>query len=249
MSWRNRVEKLEQLLRAWRKTATAATDQTHLAHLARHGGLKQRNTGEQGMVRAGQRHRRHGGNAALCAALMAREAGASVQLLEASPREWRGGNSQHTRNLRRMHETPQDVLADTYTEEEFRQDLLKVTGDQTDEKLARLVIRASRTCRGWMRSHGVHFQPSLSGALHTARTNAFFMGGGKALINADYRSAMQRGVRVRALRRSGRSHRTRWPAVRRRIREGRAHRGAELRTCRWRLRVQPRMAARGLGSQ
>ena len=41
-----------------------------------------------------------GGNAALCAALVAREAGASVMLLEAAPREWRGGNSMHTRNLR-----------------------------------------------------------------------------------------------------------------------------------------------------
>ena len=40
-----------------------------------------------------------------------------------------------------------------------------------------------------MRSHGVHFQPPLSGALHVARTNAFFMGGGKALVNAYYRSA------------------------------------------------------------
>ena len=39
-----------------------------------------------------------GGNAALCAALTAREQGASVLLLEAAPREWRGGNSQHTRN-------------------------------------------------------------------------------------------------------------------------------------------------------
>jgi tricarballylate dehydrogenase len=96
-----------------------------------------------------------------------------------------------------MHDSPQDVLADAYTEEEFWQDLLKVTSGQTDEKLARLVIRASSTCRDWMRSHGVHFQPSLSGALHTARTNAFFMGGGKALINAYYRSAMKRGVRVR----------------------------------------------------
>ena len=55
-----------------------------------------------------------GGNAALCAALMAREAGASVMLLEAAPREWRGGNSQHTRNLRCMHDAPQDVLVDAY---------------------------------------------------------------------------------------------------------------------------------------
>jgi tricarballylate dehydrogenase len=138
-----------------------------------------------------------GGNAALCAALTAREAGASVLLLEAAPREWRGGNSMHTRNLRCMHDAPQDVLVEAYSEEEYWQDLLKVTAGHTDEALARLVIRASATCRPWMRRHGVHFQPSLSGALHTARTNAFFMGGGKALVNAFYRSAESLGVRVR----------------------------------------------------
>lgn len=138
-----------------------------------------------------------GGNAALCAALMAREAGASVLLLEAAPRAWRGGNSAHTRNLRCMHDAPQDVLVDAYPEEEYWQDLLKVTGGITNEHLARLTIRASSTCRDWMRSHGVHFQPPLSGALHVARTNAFFMGGGKALVNAYYRSAERLGVRVR----------------------------------------------------
>ncbi|QQX87519.1 FAD-dependent tricarballylate dehydrogenase TcuA [Cupriavidus necator] len=138
-----------------------------------------------------------GGNAALCAALMAREAGASVLLLESAPRAWRGGNSQHTRNLRCMHDAPQDVLVDAYPEEEYWQDLLKVTGGITDEHLARLVIRASSTCRPWMRRHGVRFQPPLSGALHVARTNAFFMGGGKALVNAYYRSAEAMGVQVR----------------------------------------------------
>lgn len=138
-----------------------------------------------------------GGNAALCAALMAREAGAGVLLLEAAPRAWRGGNSGHTRNLRCMHDAPQDVLVEAYPEEEYWQDLLKVTGGQTDEHLARLTIRASSTCRDWMRRHGVHFQPPLSGALHVARTNAFFMGGGKALVNAYYRSAERLGVRVR----------------------------------------------------
>ena len=137
-----------------------------------------------------------GGNAALCAALMAAEAGAQVRLLEAAPRAWRGGNSSHTRNLRCMHEAPQDVLVDAYPEEEFWQDLLKVTGGQTNEHLARLVIRASSTCRDWMRRHGVHFQPPLSGALHVARTNAFFMGGGKALVNAYYRSAERLGVAI-----------------------------------------------------
>ncbi|MEY4882279.1 MAG: hypothetical protein RIS34_133 [Pseudomonadota bacterium] len=138
-----------------------------------------------------------GGNAALCAALMAREAGATVQVLEAAPRAWRGGNSSHTRNLRCMHDAPQDVLTGAYPEEEFWQDLYKVTGGQTQEQLARLAIRESSHCRDWMRRHGVHFQPSLSGTLHLSRTNAFFMGGGKALMNAYYRSAEKLGVRIR----------------------------------------------------
>ena len=137
-----------------------------------------------------------GGNAALCSALMAREAGASVLVLEASPKEWRGGNSQHTRNLRCMHDGPQDVLVDSYTEEEYWQDLLKVTGGITNEKLARMVIRESSRCRDWMRKHGVRFQPPLSGTLHVARTNAFFMGGGKALMNAYYHSAEKLGIDI-----------------------------------------------------
>jgi tricarballylate dehydrogenase len=127
---------------------------------------------------------------------MAREAGASVLVLEASPKEWRGGNSQHTRNLRCMHDGPQDVLVDSYTEEEYWQDLLKVTGGITNEKLARMVIRESSRCRDWMRKHGVRFQPPLSGTLHVARTNAFFMGGGKALMNAYYHSAEKLGIDI-----------------------------------------------------
>ena len=106
-----------------------------------------------------------GGNAALCAALAAREAGASVCLLEAAPRDWRGGNSVHTRNLRCMHEAPQGVLTDAYPEEEFWQDLLKVTAGKTDEAMARLAIRESARVRTWMQRHGVRFQPSLSGTL------------------------------------------------------------------------------------
>ena len=138
-----------------------------------------------------------GGNAALCAALTAREAGATVLLLESAPPAWRGGNSQHTRNLRCMHEAPQDVLTEAYPEEEYWQDLKKVTDGITNEALARLVIRASSNCRDWMRRHGVHFQASLSGTLHLSRTNAFFLGGGKALVNAYYRSAEQLGVHIR----------------------------------------------------
>ncbi len=118
-------------------------------------------------------------------------------LLEAAPREWRGGNSSHTRNLRCMHDAPQDVLTDVYSEEEFWQDLLKVTGGKTTESMARLAIREGSGSRDWMRRHGVRFQPSLSGTLHLSRTNAFFMGGGKALVNAYYLSADKLGVQIR----------------------------------------------------
>jgi len=138
-----------------------------------------------------------GGNAALCAALMAKEAGASVLLLESAPKEWRGGNSAHTRNIRSMHDAPEDVMSEAYPEEEYWQDVMKVTGGITDEKLARLTIRASSQCRDWMQKHGVRFQPPLSGTLNLSRTNAFFMGGGKALVNAYYRSAEKLGVKIR----------------------------------------------------
>jgi tricarballylate dehydrogenase len=137
-----------------------------------------------------------GGNAALCAALTAREAGASVTVLESAPPEFRGGNSRHTRNMRCMHAAPTDVLTDAYPEDEYFADLLRVTGGQTDEQLARIVIRESPDCTSWMKAHGVRFQPSLGGTLHLGRTNAFFLGGGKALMNTYYAAAQKHGIRV-----------------------------------------------------
>ena len=137
-----------------------------------------------------------GGNAALCAALVARESGVSVAVLECAPPEYRGGNSRHTRNMRCMHEAPTDVLTDEYTEEEYFSDLLRVTEGKTTEQLARLVIRDSLPTTRWMKSCGARFQPSLEGTLHLGRTNAFFLGGGKALMNAYYAAAAKRGIRV-----------------------------------------------------
>lgn len=137
-----------------------------------------------------------GGNAALCAALTARSAGASVLLLESAPRHFRGGNSRHTRNLRCMHDGPAHPLTGSYRAEEYWQDLLDVTGGRTNETLARMVIAGTAGCRDWMTAHGVRFQPSLGGALHLSHTNAFFLGGGKALINAYYRAAARLGVEV-----------------------------------------------------
>ncbi|WP_425040668.1 FAD-dependent tricarballylate dehydrogenase TcuA [Primorskyibacter sp. S187A] len=137
-----------------------------------------------------------GGNAALCAAITAAEAGASVLILEAAPKAYRGGNSRHTRNFRCMHSGPLGPLVESYSEEEYFDDLLKVTKGKTDEHLARLAIRTSEECLPWMQDHGVRFQPSLSGTLSLARTNAFFLGGGKGLVNAYYRTAEALGVQV-----------------------------------------------------
>ena len=178
---------------------------------------------------------------------MAREAGASVLLLKRAPKRLARRQFARTRATCAACTTRRRTCCvEAYPEEEYWQDLLKVTGGPTDETLARLAIRASSTCRDWMRRHGVHFQPPLSGALHLSRTNAFFMGGGKALVNAYYRSAEALGVRVRydapvdALELAGRPLR-RGPDRRERIEAQR------LRARRRRLRVQPRMAARGLG--
>ena len=137
-----------------------------------------------------------GGNAALCAAITARQAGASVLLVESAPKAFRGGNSRHTRNLRAMHDQPNDVLTDAYKEDEYWDDLLRVTGGNTNEELARMTIRASSGVFGWMKNAGVRFQPSLTGTLNLGRTNAFFLGGGKALVNAYYLTAERLGVEV-----------------------------------------------------
>jgi tricarballylate dehydrogenase len=138
-----------------------------------------------------------GGNAGLSAALTAREAGASVVVIESAPRAFRGGNSRHTRNLRCLHARPSDLLTGIYGEQEFFDDLLRVTGGQTDETLARLVVRGSRDCVPWMMRHGARLQSSLRGTLHLSRTNVFFLGGGKALMNSYYSAAERLGIAVR----------------------------------------------------
>ena len=127
-----------------------------------------------------------GGNAALCAALTARQAGRSVVVIERAPRHMRGGNSRHTRNLRCAHTAPTAVLTGAYDEDEFLADLHRVNGGESNEALTRLLIRRSYDCAGWMESCGVRFQAALRGTLHLSRTNAFFLGGGKALMNTYY---------------------------------------------------------------
>src|SRR4051794_24197899 len=91
-----------------------------------------------------------GGNAALCAAISARRSGASVLVVEAAPKFYRGGNTRHTRNMRCAHDAATEILTGPYTEEEFWDDLLRVTGGRTDEELARFMIRESKEILGWI---------------------------------------------------------------------------------------------------
>jgi tricarballylate dehydrogenase len=137
-----------------------------------------------------------GGNAGLCAALSARQAGASVLVLERAPRYLRGGNSRHTRNFRCAHAAPTEQLTESYPVEEFLGDLNRVTESQGDSELSRLLITRSAGCPEWMRQFGVRFQSSLRGTLHLSRTNLFFLGGGKALMNTYYAAAERAGIQV-----------------------------------------------------
>jgi len=137
-----------------------------------------------------------GGNAALCAAIQAARDGARVLVVESATEDFRGGNTRHTRNMRLAHAEGNGILTGPYPVEEFLDDLLGVTKGRTDEPLARLLLERSTTMWDWMTSNGVSFAKSLEGSLSLGRTNAFFLGGGRAMLNALYRTARGLGVEV-----------------------------------------------------
>ncbi|MGH7886304.1 MAG: FAD-dependent tricarballylate dehydrogenase TcuA [Candidatus Binatia bacterium] len=137
-----------------------------------------------------------GGNAGLCAAISARRAGARVLVLESAIKDFRGGNSRHTRDIRYMHRAASGFVTGAYEEAEFWQDLLGVTGGATNERLARLTIRESETLGDWMAANGVRWQKPLRGTLHLTRSNLFMLGGGKAMMNAYYDTAAKLGVEI-----------------------------------------------------
>lgn len=137
-----------------------------------------------------------GGNAALCAAISARRAGASVLLVERASREWRGGNSKYTRNIRCVHDDDDPVMPGRYTEDEMTVDLAGVTGEGSDAELTRMAIKRSRDAPAWMEANGIRWQQALHGTLQLGRTNRFFLGGGKALVNTYVTTAEDLGVKV-----------------------------------------------------
>jgi tricarballylate dehydrogenase len=137
-----------------------------------------------------------GGSAALCAAIAARRRGATVRLVEQAPAALRGGNTRHARNFRLMHDRPEWYVPDAYGEDAFYRDLVRVTHGATDEPLARLLIRGSATIAQWLGGNGVRLQNPADGAMPYSKRTAFFLGGGKAMINALYATAAKLGVAI-----------------------------------------------------
>ena len=138
-----------------------------------------------------------GGNAALCAAMAARGTGARVLVLERAPEHMRGGNTRHTRNIRCTHAAGDQYFSGAYTEQEHLEDLIGVTGAPANLDLAKMAVRESSKLPGWMSAHGVNWQQPLAGTLHLGRTNRWFLGGGKALLNTYYRTASRMGIALR----------------------------------------------------
>ena len=115
------------------------------------------------------------GNAAICAALAASDAGAKVLVLERAPRSEAGGNSRFTAGAIRfaydgvddlralMPDLTDDEVANTdfgtYTENEFYADMGRITDYRTDPDLAHALVSKSRETVMWMASHGVRFAP------------------------------------------------------------------------------------------
>src|SRR6266511_6310959 len=115
------------------------------------------------------------GNAALCAALAARDQGARVAIIEAAREDEAGGNSRFAggvmrfqydtvRDLQRVCDIPDgevhDVDWDSNTTEEFYDDMFRVTSMRTDPKLSEILVTRSLDAMVWLRSQGVLFSPN-----------------------------------------------------------------------------------------
>ena len=115
------------------------------------------------------------GNAAFCAALAARESGASVVVFERAPEAEMGGNTRFTAGaIRCVYDGLDDLRAympdlseeeiaisdfGTYTAEEYFDDMFRVTQYRCDADLVEVMVRNSRETMLWMRDQGVRFVP------------------------------------------------------------------------------------------
>jgi tricarballylate dehydrogenase len=161
-----------------------------------------------------------GGNAALCAALSAREQGASVLVLERAPVEERGGNTAYTDGLMRVvYDGADDIIAlcpdltadeiasadfGAYTEDDFFDDMARITQHRTDPDLCELLVRGSRETLRWMRDQGVRFMPNFGRQAFRVDGKFKFWGGatiavssgGPGLVDSLYAAAEKRGIQV-----------------------------------------------------
>lgn len=131
--------------------------------------------------------------AALCAAISACRAGASVGMIEAAPLSQRGGNTRHSRNLRIHHEAPSPLFPDAYPKTDFLTDLKQAAQADHTSPLAHLLVTRSATLPDWLAAQGVVFQTT---DIPYSRKTAFFLGGGMAALNALYATAERLGVHI-----------------------------------------------------
>jgi tricarballylate dehydrogenase len=136
-----------------------------------------------------------GGNAGLVAAITARRHAPRVLVVERAQAPMRGGNTRHTRNIRCVHHRA-DEFTGPYPSDELWRDLCSVGTGPSNDKLAELTVRESETVPAWMSEHGVRWQRPLTGTLQLGRTNRFFLGGGKALVNTYHRAAARMGITI-----------------------------------------------------
>jgi tricarballylate dehydrogenase len=115
-----------------------------------------------------------GGNAALCAALSAHDHGARVLVLEAAPREDRGGNSRFAGTVfRATHQGMEQVkkllceeaMADAelcgmlpYTEQDYSRDLAKLSHGRNDKTISDVMVKQGWETLEWMKSKGVKWE-------------------------------------------------------------------------------------------
>ena len=161
-----------------------------------------------------------GGNAALCAALAANEAGASVVVLERAPEAESGGNSRYTSGSLRFSYNSVDnlraVLRDlsdaeietmdfgTYPVEDFFDDMFRVTNYRTDPLLCEQLVTRSYDTAVWLASKGIRFIPRLAHAFQSEGrfkmspgVVAEAIGGGEGLVARETEIAIKNGVTVR----------------------------------------------------
>jgi tricarballylate dehydrogenase len=114
-----------------------------------------------------------GGNAAFCAALSAVETKKKILVLERAPEEESGGNSRFTAGLFRvaysgvddlkkvMPDLSAEEIARTdfgaYTENQFLDDMARVTEYRCDPDLTEILVKRSLPTVEWMRAKGVRF--------------------------------------------------------------------------------------------